>query len=146
MVSRLEGLWPDVAAEVQVLDSTAGSRLGRLAADFAVGAAGSRDSNFRDVVEDFRAGTVDDQATRWLASFVEQLDQTAWDLQERVDASDAERDDYIRAFGMARAASALSYAIAGDVAEAIYEASATVDDPRPLLALIEESLDDEGDR
>lgn len=65
---------------------------------------------------------------------------------EGVDSSDAEPNDYIRAFGTARAVSALSRAIAGDVAEAIYGASATVEDLRQPLALIEESLDDEGDR
>ncbi len=50
-----------------------------------------------------------------------ELDDAAWDLQDRAEAGDASQDDYLAAFKRARAASALWFALDDDALQAALE-------------------------
>lgn len=67
-----------------------------------------------------------------LRTLVDDLDEAAWVLQERVEANRAPESDYIGAFERARAAMALWFALDEDplaaAVEAAYEAEAATDD------------------
>lgn len=136
-MSRLESVSPQLAAEIRTLRPASRSELARIASEFAVSVAGPPDPKFREVFESFRAGLkLEKQTVDWLASFAEELDEFAWKVEEDVDSGEAVPEDYLRAFSMARAASAVAFAAAEDAAESVYEASATVDDPSSLWELL----------
>jgi hypothetical protein len=63
---------------------------------------------------------------------VDELDERAWDVQDEVDAGTAEQEKYLAAFSLARAASAVWFALGDDplqsALEAVYEAQAATGD------------------
>ena len=77
-------------------------------------------------------------------ALTEELDQAAWDVQDRFEAGTANKADYLKAFVKARAAKAVWYALDGDpleaAAEATYEASAAIEDPASVRSAIQDSL------
>lgn len=79
-----------------------------------------------------------------LDTLAQRLDEEYFDLQDAAEESDATEDEWKRAFSQARAVSALVFAFgenAFDAAsEAVYEATATVDDNQELLAIVSKAL------
>lgn len=133
MTWRLNTIAPDL---VEQLEREPEPRL-RTMAEGVVDAA-LRDAEIRSETVDsalaaLRAGRYGESdersATKALA---DELDEAAWDIQERVDAGEAEQEDYLSAFRRARAATALWFALDDDpqtaAMEAAYEARAATDD------------------
>ena len=80
-----------------------------------------------------------------LSGAVEALDNVAFDVQDRAEHGAATKDDYLRAFSIARATASLAAAI-GDkpeaaAAEACYEAIAASDVPDKFSELAKSILD-----
>ena len=73
----------------------------------------------------------DSETRAALKEFVDELDERAWDIRDRVDARTAKLDEYVRAFREARAANSLWFALDPDpttaAMEAAYEARAAED-------------------
>jgi hypothetical protein len=71
---------------------------------------------------------------------VEQLDERAWDIQDRQASGTAADVDYLSAFGLARAASAIWYALDGSALQAamesVYEAHAASGELETMRALV----------
>jgi len=63
-----------------------------------------------------------------LEKLAEELDLECFELEEREEAGTASKDQVTAAFSQARAANAVAFALAGDLAEAAYEAIAATDD------------------
>lgn len=88
-----------------------------------------------------RAGDAGDtEARARLGQLVGELDNAAWDLQDRVRAGSARHQEYALAFARARAVSTIWFALDEDpltaATEAAYEAQAAVGD----LALIRKEI------
>lgn len=79
-------------------------------------------------------GKLSTEAQSFLKILAEQLDESYFELQEKAENDPKKVTAYLRVFAQARAVSALSYAGIDDpltgAMEAIYEALATVEDPR----------------
>ena len=58
-----------------------------------------------------------------LKAFEEELDNIAWDIQDRVEQGDAPREDYLRAFARARTAATLWFALDRDPLQAALEST-----------------------
>jgi hypothetical protein len=71
-----------------------------------------------------------------LASTVEELDERYFILQESKDSGRASEEDVLRAFAVARAVSALEFAMRDEPLEAIYEAGMATDDWPALRSLV----------
>jgi hypothetical protein len=133
MTWRLNTVAPDL---VERLEAEGQPELRRLTANVVEAALREQDVRDESVdrgLEALRAGrfggTEDRAAVKALA---DRLDELAWDLQEQVDAGEAEQDDYLAAFRKARAATALWFALDPDARsaaiEGVYEAQAATDD------------------
>ena len=79
-----------------------------------------------------------------LETLAQQLDENYFDLPEAAEEGNAPEDARKLAFSRARAASALAFAADENAleaaSEAIYEAAATVDDNKDLLAVVSKAL------
>jgi hypothetical protein len=71
---------------------------------------------------------------------VDDLDEVAWDLQERSERGDASQAEYLAAFCRARAASAIAFALDADAfvaaTEGIYEAQAAISDLDAIRSIV----------
>jgi len=80
-----------------------------------------------------------------LKRLVDELDETAWDLQEEADAGRVPYERYFEAFSRARAANSLLYAFAPDpftaAAEAAYEAQHALEDPTKVSRFVTSILE-----
>lgn len=80
-----------------------------------------------------------------LREFIARSDQEYFELHEASESGRAAKQDFLRKFAEARAASALLFAAQADGAEmageAIYEAAAAVEDKQDLFTKIEAILD-----
>jgi hypothetical protein len=67
-----------------------------------------------------------------LKALVDELDERAWDIQDLADDGNATQEQYLEAFALARAASAVWFALDGDALqsalECVYEAQAAKGD------------------
>jgi hypothetical protein len=130
---RLDTVAPDL---VERLEGEEEPELRRLTANVAQAAL--REQDVRDESIDgglaaLREGRFGDSEEREaVKAFADRLDELAWDLQERVDAGEAEQVDYLTAFRKARGATALWFALDADARtaaiETAYEAQAATDD------------------
>ncbi|WP_203338306.1 hypothetical protein [Nocardioides limicola] len=141
IMSRLQSIAPEVAQRLSEAAPNARQRVALVAAQFAVSTSGLSDP---EVLRQFSAvgsgEALGPDAQRRLANVVETLDYAAWQIQDQVDAGTASANDYLQAFGRARAAASVAYAAAGDAMEASCEAAATTDDPGPLWTLVDAEL------
>ncbi|MFI7603244.1 hypothetical protein [Actinoplanes sp. NPDC049681] len=72
-------------------------------------------------------------------ALTQQLDEIAWDTQDRVEAGDAVGDEYRRAFMKARAAAAIGFALDGSLAasfDSLYEAYHAIDSRDDFLRAV----------
>lgn len=79
-----------------------------------------------------------------LMALVDELDESAWDLQDEVDAGRAPQQEYLDAFSRARAASTVWFALDSDALqsalEALYEAQAARGDLNGVRRRVQELL------
>jgi hypothetical protein len=130
---RLSTIAPDLTTRLQRVSVADLRRVTAEVVDAALRATELHDQSLDAAVRALRAGRYGDGLERERVKDLEvQLDETAWDLQDRADAGDASQDDYLAAFRRARAAAALWFALDDDALqaalEAVYEARAATDD------------------
>ena len=71
-----------------------------------------------------------------LDALTQELEETAWDIQDRIGAGDASEDEYRRAFAKARAVAAIGFALDGSLAasfDSLYEAYYAIDSQDDFL-------------
>src|ERR1043165_6254516 len=97
-------------------------RAAEVAAEFALDHSGLTDGRIDVVVRAIRSGspvnTSDREAVRQLST---ELDEIQWNIQGQLDSGNATQDEHLRAFSLARAATALYYAADPDPKEAALE-------------------------
>jgi hypothetical protein len=133
MSRRLDAIARDLAEQ---LERESEPRLRRVAERVALAALGEvslEGDRIDRAVEALRAARYGETSERAaLKALVDELDEAAWDLQDEVEAGRPDQADYLAAFGRARAAMALWFALDGDpleaAMEATYEAEAATDD------------------
>ncbi len=106
MSIRLESVAPVMVAELRLrsseeLRAIARSRASRIALDGAV-----KDTPIEPLALDVAKGKAMNRAE--LAGMVQSLDEVAWDLQHKVEASKASPEEYYHAFSQARYMNAVS--------------------------------------
>jgi hypothetical protein len=106
---------------------------------------GIADPRLGSALERLQAGEYGDSPQRGaVLALTEELDEAAWDVNRRVEAGEADKADYLKAFRKARAANAVWYALDPDpmaaAAETTYEALAAVDDHEAVRKAVEGSL------
>jgi hypothetical protein len=76
---------------------------------------------------------------------VDELDEIAWDVQDKAEASEATQQAYLAAFAKARAAASVGFALDSDALnaalEAIYETQAAVADLNAVREMVGAALD-----
>jgi hypothetical protein len=74
-----------------------------------------------------------------LDALTQELDEIAWDTQDRVEAGDATEDEYHWAFVKARAAAAIGFALDGSLAasfDSLYEAYYAIDNRADFMRAV----------
>jgi hypothetical protein len=75
-----------------------------------------------------------------MQALVDELDEAAWEIQERVHSGRLPKDEYLQAFRKARAASAVAFALEPDprtaALEAVCEAQSAAGDLSPVSAVV----------
>ncbi|WP_157756679.1 hypothetical protein [Plantactinospora sp. KBS50] len=72
-------------------------------------------------------------------ALTQELDEIAWDIQDRIEAGDATEAEYRRAFVKARAAAAVGFALEGSLAasfDSLYEAYYAVDNRDDYMRVV----------
>ena len=72
-------------------------------------------------------------------ALTQELDEIAWDTQDRVEDGDATENEYLRAFVKARAAAAIGFALDGSLAasfDSLYEAYYAVDNRDDYMRVV----------
>lgn len=145
MISRLSNVAPDLAARLQ---GQTRERL-RIAAATAAGLAAERarvtDQRLGAALTALRNDRFGDTAERsGVQRLTSELDEIAWDAQEKAEAGTVSRDAYLAAFRRARAAASVGFALDCDALnaalEAIYEAQAAVGDVNAVRAAVNAAL------
>jgi len=110
-------------------------------AEVAEAHVGLGDPRLEEAIAALRAGRIGNGVMRTrLQQLTDELDEVAWDLQDRVKSGSAANEEYMKAFARARAVSAAWFALDPDpvkaAVEATYEAQAAIND----LALIRREI------
>jgi hypothetical protein len=129
-MERLDSVAPGLAAELAVLSGQHRHRLVSEALLLALSESGLDDVRMSRAV-DRLAGRGASPTPEDLNSVVEELDRAAWDAQR-----DGDQDRYLLLFRRARAAAAVVYALEGQAAEAVYEASHALHEPAEIASLL----------
>jgi hypothetical protein len=141
LTSRLAAVDHELAERILAADAAACRSAAAAAAGWAVRSAGL-DNPRVDVFLTRDAASTTNVALRReaLRAVVDELDEAVWDLQDQIEDGTALDDDYLRAFGETRAASAVYEATGEDphlvALEAVYEARMVVDDPGPPTIML----------
>ncbi|MGV8973119.1 MAG: hypothetical protein ACOH10_12425 [Rhodoglobus sp.] len=145
MTARLASVAPDI---VEVLGRNPPARLRAIAVDAGewiveiVGLVDPRLDAALAAMRDLRVGASPERNA--LKVLVDELDERAWEVQDDVDAGSAPQEAYIVAFSLARAASAVWFALDSDALhaalEAIYEAQAATGDLAGARRRVQELL------
>jgi hypothetical protein len=115
------------------------------ACEFAVAKTGVSSSAVEQALQLLRASQpIPAELKQDLDALTQRLDEEYFDLQEATEDGNASEEEWKRAFSQARAVSALAFAAGEDAfdaaTEAIYEATATVDENEELLAIVLKAL------
>jgi hypothetical protein len=144
-MNRLDSAWPVVASRLRQADTPRQRAVAIAASKWAVATSGLDEWVVGDVLRQLDGGSVSSTRRSDLDDLVILLDEAAWLVQDAVDEGSANIDDYLVAFGKARAAAAVQFACDPDSAlaslEAVYEASVVVSNNESLLAVVTEQLD-----
>jgi hypothetical protein len=146
MTSRLGSISSDLVARIENATASKQREIALKAAEFAIDQTGL---NAAIAIRAFLAakdGRFAVARRTELADLVSELDGHQFEVGERVEDGGASQEQYLSAFALARAATAVYCATDGDAKiaalEAAYEAAMTVDDPQELIAILRASLTD----
>ncbi len=139
--NRLELLDKELSARLERASNSQLRKAAKVACRFALDRASASHPILDRSLEAIELGNYEDSTfTAQLESFVNQLDEIQWDLQEKMDEGNAELSAYLAAFQRARAANSVYFALNADAlvaaTESIYEAHAATDD----LATLKENI------
>lgn len=145
MAVRLATVAPDL---VEVLSHEQPVRLRTITIDvceWIVGRVGLIDPKVDAALAALREGHAGDSPERQaLKGLADELDERAWDMQDRVEEGSAPMDQYLAAFALARAASAVWSASDHDpiqsALEAVYEAQAATGDLAAVRRRVQDVL------
>ncbi len=145
MTSRLSSVAADLAEQLETQQPTRLRRAAAGAVHLAVAHTGLAAPPLDAALAALREGRFGDSADRSAAlRLADELDEIAWDLQERSEAGTGSQDAYLAAFGRARAAAAVGFALDADALtaalEALYEAQAAVADLGAIRAAVGSAL------
>jgi len=147
-MARLSMVSPELAARLQsTVEERALRRAARAAAAVVVERAGLVDDRVDRAIEILSAGATDPEVRKVLEGYSEGLDERAWDLMDARSDDRGSEEEYLVAFGRARAASAAVWALEADpvmaALEATYEAHCAFSDGSGVLTAVAAAL--EGD-
>jgi hypothetical protein len=133
MNTRLTTIAPDLVEELVRCPPDRLRRIAERVAEAAIEGAELSDGRADGALAALRAGGFGDTDERASAkTLTDELDEAAWDVQDRVEAGDAEQGEYVAAFRRARAGMSLWFALHADplvaALESVYEARAALDD------------------
>jgi hypothetical protein len=133
MNTRLTTTAPDLVEELERCSPDRLRRIAERVAQAAIERAEINDERTDGALAALRAGSFGDTDARASAkALTDELDEVAWDIRDRVEAGDAEQEEYLAAFRRARAAMSLWFALDADpivaALELVYEARAALDD------------------
>lgn len=141
MSSRLTAVAPDLVEALTHQSVAALQVVAKTVADWVVDRAGLVDPRVDAGLAALRQGNLGPSTERSeLQLLVVQLDEQAWDIQDQLDAGSATDEEYLAAFGLARAGSAIWYALDNDALQAalesVYEAQAASGELEILRELV----------
>jgi hypothetical protein len=141
MSTRLAAIAPELADQISQATHAQQKQIATHLALLAVDSVDLHDPVLDATVTALRENTpADVSAQDAVNRLTEQLDQIAWDLQERAEAGTASDDDYAIAFRRARAANTVAFALSDDAAtaalETAYEAEAATEDIESVRAAV----------
>ena len=144
-MSRLETISSSLAVSLRQASEIRQRAACLAACEFAVEHSGVDSPVVEQTLQVLRqSNPVAPQLKRELEALTQCLDDKYFGLQEAAENGTATEDEWKRAFSQARAASALVFASGGDAfeaaCEAIYEATATVDDTSELVTIVAQAL------
>lgn len=139
MVNRLDLIDANLRERVAAADTGARRDVARAVALAAIEHVGLEDQRIADALSAGQTGEGSQQFAL-LSGFVDELDNAAFDAQDRLDDGTGSKDDYVRAFCKARAATALLSAFQEDteeaVVDAIYEAYHAFDENMEVISAV----------
>jgi hypothetical protein len=130
--SRLSTVCPDLDEALNSAPLDRRLRAGWVAARWAIEQTGLS----HPVVSAAKMGSTSEP----ISALVVELDERYFDLQESCDEGECSKEAVLTAFGRARAANALEFAVRGDAAEAVYEATMCSDDVAALRRVLASAL------
>lgn len=145
MVSRLSTVAADLAEQLEHRPSSQLRKVATTAALLAVDRTSLVDSRLDTALAAIRDGAPGNRDECSAASRVtEELDERAWDIQEKVDEGMLPQEVYLEAFRRARAAASVGFALEVNplqaALEAVYEAQAAVADLEAVRTAIDPLL------
>jgi len=131
--TRLDLIDPGLSAILQQLSARQLRHITYTICTLALERTGVRDPVIDEAMKALKIEQYDNGSLHErLGLLVERLDENQWDVQDSVDAGQADEGAYICAFAQARAAHAVYFALYADpftaATEAIYEAQAAMND------------------
>jgi hypothetical protein len=130
---RLSGIAPDLVEQLEGESEAQLRRTAEAVVDAALRATKVGSGTVKQALAALQAGRHGAlEERRVVKQLADRLDESAWDLQDRVEAGEAGRDEYLDEFRRARAVTALWFALEPDplvaAVEVAYEARAATDD------------------
>ncbi|MFB2897465.1 hypothetical protein ACE1CI_31495 [Aerosakkonemataceae cyanobacterium BLCC-F50] len=131
--NRLELLDRDLSTLLKKASVSQQRNAALIASQFAIERTNLNDPIVSQALKAIELGNFGDESLREkIEALVNQLDEIQWDLQEKMDAGEAELSIYLTTFQQARSANSLYFALDADAfnaaTESIYEADAATDD------------------
>ncbi|MBO1347964.1 MAG: hypothetical protein EBE86_011420 [Hormoscilla sp. GUM202] len=139
--NRLELIDPELSAYLLSASIAQQRYAAAIACEFALAKTGISATIIDEGLEAIKGGVPGNEMLRSrLESFINQLDEKQWDLQEKMAEGKAQLETYIAAFQKARAVNSLYYALNPDAftaaTESLYEAQAATEDLATLKSRI----------
>lgn len=142
---RLETNEPDLLEALRRASVEGQRRVAEAVAVHSIEIAGVSEEVLGDARAALREGQYGAEALIGrLDAVVDRLDETQWDLRDRFESGEVSEEQYLAAFGRARAVNALRFALETDplvaAAEAVYEALAVTDDREDIRRVFDAAV------
>jgi hypothetical protein len=142
--TRLDSVSPELADRLRGSSEDALHRVAAVVSDLAVTMGSLSDPRVDSALAVLGGGPASGEEKAELQVLVDELDEAAWEIQERVHSGRLPEHEYLQAFRKARAASAVAFALDPDpqtaAMEAVYEAQSAAGDINPVRAAVLEIL------
>jgi len=118
---------PDLVDLFKRIDEEGRRHAGTVAAHLAVERAGLRNARIDHAESALASGLIGDLSERAaIQGLTEELDDVAWNIQERAESGAGTWEEYLQAFAQARAAAAVGFALAALVKNLDLDADAVL--------------------